>query len=137
MNYFSIERDVEVEKAGGFFCQACLVSHPASEQSPDYRYCLGCFQVLSKEAEMLSSHTKPDWIPSPNAKAHREVLVRTEVVCNKTPSGTGGRPQKDIPVELILKLSKEGLGVREIFRQLKGQKVTAMDVSRVVSGQRS
>ena len=53
--YFDSKRDRAIIEAGGFFCLGCLMGKPASEQSPDPRYCPGCFKFLSKEAEMLTS----------------------------------------------------------------------------------
>ena len=44
--YFDIKRDRAIIKASGFFCQTCLVGKPASEQSPDKRYCQGCYDFL-------------------------------------------------------------------------------------------
>ena len=59
-NYFDIKGDLEVINASGFFCHACVVGKPAEEQSPDPRYCFGCYELLLKEAGL-----KPDnihWI---------------------------------------------------------------------------
>jgi len=62
--YFDIKRDIELEKAGGFWCDACLVTKPATEQSPDCRYCQGCFGLLLKEAVLLRpQQRRPEWLP--------------------------------------------------------------------------
>ena len=61
--YFDIKRDIEIEKAGGFFCEACLVGRPLDDQSPDPRYCLGCFDFLLKEVETDSRQGKRTWYP--------------------------------------------------------------------------
>lgn len=55
----------EGEKASAFFCHACLEDKPASEASPDPRYCQGCNDFLLKEAEMLPGGKCPAWIPKP------------------------------------------------------------------------
>ncbi len=60
--YFSIDRDIEIEKAGGFFCHACVVGKTASEQSSDPRYCQSCYKVLKVEAEMQRTK-RAAWIP--------------------------------------------------------------------------
>lgn len=62
-NYFDIKRDPEIEKAGGFFCEGCLVGKPAVEQSPDPRYCQGCYDFLLDEATLLPAGKRPKWVP--------------------------------------------------------------------------
>ena len=62
-NYFDIKRDIEIERKGGFFCQACIVGKPAKEISPDPRYCLGCYELLVKEAEKDTSRRVAEWKP--------------------------------------------------------------------------
>lgn len=63
---FNIQKDHAVIDAGGFWCKACCVGRPAAEQSPDLRYCQGCYDILKREAETLvaagDSH-RPGWIP--------------------------------------------------------------------------
>jgi hypothetical protein len=47
---FNSDRDKEVIDAGGFFCQACSVGKPASEKSPDLKYCQDCcYGVIEDE----------------------------------------------------------------------------------------
>ncbi len=65
VEYFSIKQDREIINAGGFFCHACLASKPATEASPDPRYCQVCYDFLTKEAEMLPENKHPKWIPKP------------------------------------------------------------------------
>lgn len=50
---FDIKKDNAVIAAGGFWCNACCVGRPAAEQSPDLRYCRGCYDILKKEAVTL------------------------------------------------------------------------------------
>jgi hypothetical protein len=50
-----------------------------------------------------------------------------------TPRKTIGRPRKDIDTKTIEKLAADGLGIRQIARQVKTSTAT---VSRIVSGQR-
>jgi len=61
--YFSTLLEKETEQAGGFFCQACLVSKPIIEQSDDPRYCHSCFKFLLDEAELVPKTKRPGWIP--------------------------------------------------------------------------
>ena len=97
--YFSIERDNEIANNGGFFCQACLVGKPLDDISPDPRYCLGCYEVLSAEAKMLSG-IKRKWVPqAPSAKIGRkkEVKVETGVGAIKPIMSTIKHKEKNPP----------------------------------------
>ena len=68
--YFSIKRDMETVRAGGFFCQGCLVGKPLDDQSSDPRYCLSCYEFLLDEAVLLSPNRgKPSWVPVPKIVA--------------------------------------------------------------------
>jgi len=75
------------------------------------------------------------------AENHKEVLTRTKSENNRALQNLarppvlslGGRPRKNVPVDRIKELSKEGMGVRDISRKLK---ITPSMVSRVLSGQR-
>ena len=58
---FDIKRDIEIEQAGGFFCHACLVSKPAGEQSPNPRYCQGCYADLKTENTVVNDLPKDYW----------------------------------------------------------------------------
>jgi hypothetical protein len=48
-----------------FFCKACLVDKPLTEQSRDPRYCLDCFGFLVEEAARLANGSRPAWVPRP------------------------------------------------------------------------
>ena len=61
--YFDTKRDIEIINVGGFFCEACVVGKPVVEQSPDPRYCQGCYDFLKAEAEMLPATKRPAWRP--------------------------------------------------------------------------
>lgn len=61
--YFSSDRDRTIIEARGFFCKACLVGKLASEQSPDPRYCQGCYEFLSAEVKLLGRGKKPSRVP--------------------------------------------------------------------------
>lgn len=71
MMKFDIVRDLEIVNAGGFFCKACCVGKPTTEQSPDPRYCQGCYDYLLKEAEYLSAGKKPGWVPRQDAASRQ------------------------------------------------------------------
>lgn len=55
---FNIKRDMVIAKAGGFFCQACLVGKPGSEQSPDGRYCRSCYNFLQQDGKKAVEPSK-------------------------------------------------------------------------------
>lgn len=147
---------------GKFRCQACLDCKPMSDLSEkDARYCTFCQPIIEYEYSLLSSgsHSKryqpiPLGANSTQKEAppvymdtgkDKEVLLHTKLENTRAyqnPTQTpiinlGGRPRKDIPIDLIHKLSKQGLGVREIVRKLKEYKLSAMSVSRVLSGERN
>jgi hypothetical protein len=168
VGYFDIRKDIEICNNGGFFCQACLVGRPSSEQSPDPQYCQSCYGFLLNEASLLPSSQKPAWKPVLNLKDTaykpflegekplpiqtplqntKEVLVhskseQTQAYQNLTQGrpkpSVGGRPRKDIPVDLIHRLSEEGLSISKIVSELRarGQIISAMTVSRTLSGER-
>lgn len=142
-----------------FMCQACLDYKDLSELSPkDARYCTFCQPIVEYEYSISSRNTyeptppqkptetaKTVETPNPMDAGVEEVLLHTNLKNTRAyqnPTQTpiinlGGRPRKDIPVDLIYRLSKQGLGVREIVRELKEYKVSAMTVSRVLSGERT
>lgn len=47
-----------VNEKGSFWCHACLEDRPATERSPDPRYCRQCHDFLVKEVELLPSSRK-------------------------------------------------------------------------------
>ena len=114
--YFSATRDRKVIDGGGFFCLACLVGKLASEQSPDPRYCLNCYEVLVKEAELAPAKIKRTWQPVPGRV---EALQDKEEVVTK-PTTKGIAPVKDIQ-EVLLQKNKGGRP-----RKLEGESVTRM-----------
>lgn len=158
-NYFNIKRDIEIEKAGGFFCGACLVGKPATEQSSDPRYCLGCYDFLLKEAEMLPAKSgRPEWIP----KA-REISKEVAGVAEHTPQIMStvaskkievdiikpsvaaravlkrGPKHKALPQELVKQWAGEGIGSKGIASKLNnelGIKVSYKTIQRSLSGER-
>ncbi len=158
-NYFSIKRDLEIEGDGGFWCEACIIGKPQTEASPDPRYCQGCFEVLSEEAKLDKSWARSGWKPiiSPSDNAvdskiegekpttypdgQAEVLTRTNILQNRALQNPtrnprinlGGRPRKEAPIKDIMRLSKQGLGVRGVARELN---LSPSMVSRVLSGKR-
>jgi len=67
--YFDIKRDNQLIAAGShFWCETCLIAKPLAEQSPDPRYCRGCYDFLSKEAE-LEGRRAGDWRPQKGKRA--------------------------------------------------------------------
>lgn len=70
--YFDIKRDNLIIKAGGFFCSACLVGRPASEQSADNRYCQNCYEFLLAETKLLENKRSPSWLPKTTTNKLKE-----------------------------------------------------------------
>jgi len=158
--YFDTKRDIEIEKAGGFWCHTCLVSHPATEQSPDPRYCQGCYEFLLKEAEMLSPGKYPKWIPKPQKALKKQYQVsqhgdrimstldgkKFEVdiidprdAMSKRPRGKKGPKHRQLPEDLIMRLAGEGIGSKTIAARLKsehGVTVSYKTIQRILSGER-
>jgi hypothetical protein len=153
--YFDIKRDIEIEKVGGFWCHACLVSHPAIEQSPDPRYCQGCYQFLLAEAELDKSRRGCEWKPVRPQKSNAQIpqvvrRIMSTVAGEKsevdviTPSGAvkrmrrrGPKP-KDLPEKLITQWASKGMGSKSITARLKdeGIEVSYKTIQRVLSGER-
>ena len=161
MKYFSSKRDIDIVNSGGFFCEACLIGKPKHEQSPDYRYCQSCYDVLLKEADCLSNAKRPKWIPKPQVDemtGKKVIPVPLDVVLNmatvkdkKTevaiitpvtpirPSGKRGPKHKALPIKLIAQWASEGMGYKRIATRLKdehGIEVGFRTVARVVKGER-
>ena len=108
---FDIKQDTYLVNACGFFCLACLIAMPVNEQSPDSRYCQGCYQFLRAEAELLPvKHKKPGWAP---LSKHRQALPAVEKPVSKiadkgvAPVGImkqrRGRPKKEGEISRITK----------------------------------
>ena len=138
----------------GFFCHACLIDKPASEASPDPRYCQWCYDFLLKETEMLPKNKRPRWIPKPqqtpqehqnrdkkpypipqgvvlNMSTLDSEKSEVDIIQPPTPSRTimriptkRGRKKLTLPVETILELSKQGLGSKAIATSLRKQGIT-------------
>ena len=159
---FDVKQDMAIIKAGGFFCQACLVGKPASEQSPDERYCQGCYEFLVVEAKMLviTRRKRPEWVPIKTlCKSTKEVAqvsdymrknmatvedekskvaMITPSVAPTKASKRGPKP-KALPVELITQWASEGIGYKRIAARLKVEcdiEVGFRTVARVVKGER-
>jgi hypothetical protein len=159
--YFDVKRDIEIEKSGGFWCHACLVSHPATEQSPDPRYCEGCYEFLLKEAEMLPASKCPAWIPKPQKPekaGEKQYQVSEDVVSIMStlegkkfevdiihpPGATRavvkrGPKHRQLPEDLIRQLASEGMGSKVIAARLKAEHgiiVSYKTIQRILSGER-
>jgi hypothetical protein len=159
--YFDIKRDIEIEKAGGFWCHACLTGKSASEASPDSRYCQGCYAFLLKEAEMLPASKRPAWIPKPQKpekageKQYQVSRVGDEIMSTleskkfevdiiHPPGATRavvkrGPKHRQLPEDLIRQLANEGMGSKVIAARLKAEHdiiVSYKTIQRVLSGER-
>jgi len=165
-DYFDVKQDIQIINAGGFICQACLVGKPAAEQSPDSRYCQGCYEFLLGEAKMLTDRHHHDWIPmipekAPEANkiAKQSVVVvgegsqimstlndkKSEVdiiqpSVAKVTRGKRGPKQQALPQELITQWASEGMGSKAIATKLRKKQditVSYKTIQRVLSGERA
>jgi len=152
------------KRSGSFFCHACVVDKPVSEQSPDSRYCQGCYDFLLKEAEILSPGKHPKWVPRAQSKkdstgknsGQKVIQVSQDVVLNmstlngkksevdiiqppvaKVTRGKRGPKHKALPQELIVQWAGAGMGSKAITSKLKselGIKVSYKTIQRLLSG---
>jgi hypothetical protein len=163
--YFDIKRDIEVIKAGGFFCEACLVGKTVPEASPDPRYCQGCYEFLLKEAELLPNNKRPKWIPKTQPQnttiqatkakitGKEQYHVSEDVVLNMSTSkgkkstvdiirprvGKRGPKKIELPEGRIKEMSKAGMGSKAITGRLKSEfniHVSYKTIQRLLSGER-
>ena len=155
---FSIKRDQQIIKAGGFLCVACLVGKPATKQSPDPRYCLDCHKSLLKEAALLSG--QPEWCPRATTgkissekpvkvSQHTDLIKSTletkkitvDIIPPQTPKLTRGKrgpKHRELPQDFIRQLATEGMGSKAIASQLRDEGITISykTVQRILSGER-
>ena len=106
-------------------------------------YLEGDSAVVTGRVTRLKTH-KPVVPKEMYLDKEKEVLVRTNSkeshvspnLPRKIIPNLGGRPKKDIPVDLIHKLRNQGLSVTEIMEKLKaqGQIVSRSSISRVLLG---
>lgn len=154
-------KGLALENAGDFFCKACLGVKTVDERSPDPRYCQGCYDFLTKEAELLPGSKRPAWIPKPQ-KPEKEsnkqyqvadvgsgilsTLESPKIEVDKIkpsvepePVSQKGRKKPVLPVGDIGQLSFEGMGAKAIAPQLRKRnaKVSHKTAQRVLSGERT
>ena len=157
---FSVEQDKEIIKDGGFFCNACLVGKPAIEQSPDPRYCQGCYDFLLKEAELLGGNSRPGWIPKNTRKSienypekvikvarhanlnmstSADQKIKVDIISPRDATRKRGPKPKSLPENFILDLAQQGLGSKAITSRLKkdqGVTVSYKTIQRLLACQR-
>lgn len=129
----------------------------------DIRYCLDCQPIIEEDYRLRASGKGTRYKPIPATKSkikgvlsgdiqmpirkQKEVLLPTKnatdqiyqnLTENRPIPNVGGRPRKDVPTMVIKKLSGKGMGIKQIAKELKarGYKISAMTVSRVLSGER-
>jgi hypothetical protein len=156
--HFDSRRDREIIEVSGFFCQACAVGKPASEQSPDPRYCQGCYEFLLKEAELLTGTKRPKWIPKPQTAPKKQYPISVDgASIMSTVEGKKfevdiiqpsvairavvkrGPKHRQLPEDLIRQLASEGMGSKVIAARLKaeyGVIVSYKTIQRILSGER-
>ena len=146
MTYFSAKRDAEVINAGGVFCLACVVAKSLNDQSPDDRYCQGCYDFLLAEADRLPAGKRPRWVPRAEGRKPQVVgatqstaeAIQADISeCNTQQSvvGQGVADSKDDVTALmqtVYNLADQGMSSRKIAAVLaeNGVKVSHMTVSR-------
>ena len=133
--YFDIRRDLTYPE----FCQVCLVGKAEAEMSSNKGLCIECQSSIT-EGDALTrydSHSTGNTgcNKTEDGENHTD---ESQKVLLRTKQNLTGRPKRDVPVGLIRKLSNQRMGVRAIVRELKaqGQTISAMTVSRVLSGER-
>ena len=130
-----------------FFCQACLTDKTEVEKSPDDRYCQDCYELLLREAEMLTSHQRADWRPkittatlelkakaaaptpqvgggimSTLADKKSEVDIITPADASRTMArGKRGPKHKPLPEDLIMQWASKGMSSKAIAARLKSE----------------
>ncbi len=148
--YFSAKRDREIINNGGFPCRACLVGKLPSQQSPDPRYCQGCYDLLLKEAEMDTNRHRCDWKPiRPDDKPEIELQKHAHVVQGVRTNmstleseiitvdiiqppvairavNTRGPKHKPLPLKLIKQWADEGKGSKAIATCLRKQGIKCL-----------
>lgn len=138
---FDAKRDRVIVAAGGFFCRACLVARPATERSLDKRYCQGCYEFLTAEAELDNGRGRPSWAPVMPQDATPANNSHVEPVTQKhTLSSSGEKPvtaqdaTSDTLDAEIRRLAGAGLSSRKIAEAL-GNKVSYRTVARRLQGE--
>ena len=152
---FDIAKDCAVVAQGGFFCRACLTGKPAREQSPDPRYCQGCFVFLADEAALLPPGKGGRWIPrgcrqvdpgpgprmpSTARNTSEDTVAETDIGAAPLPAPVAilqrGRRALELPVDEIRVLVGQGVSLREISRLLeqRGIVVSPATLSRRLQG---
>ena len=141
--YFSIRRDNEITRTGGFMCYGCLLGKQTDEQSSDPRYCQICYDVLLNEAELLDPRSHPKWVPrnAPDAKIGRGKLnnVSQDSVSNMSTLEKRGPKRRELPEDLIRQMQSKEMGSKAIATMLhteRGLKVSYKTIQRVLSGER-
>ena len=136
-----------------FFCHACLDDKPATEASPDPRYCQWCYDFLLKEAEILGPGKCSKWVPRATQTPVVEPVQPASGAGHNntgTPIGSGimstvkannkrGPKHKALPVELIVQWAGQGMGSKTIASKLNselGINVSYKTIQRTLAGER-
>lgn len=153
---------IEADKQFPCFCEACLRDKTEEQMSQkDIRYCVDCQPIIEEEYRLQSPGKRTRYKPIPATKIkgglsphiHLPITKQKEVLLpiknatdqiyqnpteNRPIPNVGGRPRKDVPTVLIKELSVKDMGIKQIVKELKaqGHKISAMTVSRVLSGER-
>jgi len=132
---FDIKRDNAIIEAGGFWCSACLSGKPVGEQSPDQRYCQGCYDFLLNEAE-LEGRRAGDWRPTKGKRVSEPSASIVLAIGNSVSSGNAGcdtvayeglygtQGVTDLVTDRLRLLASQGMSCRAIERELLKDNVT-------------
>ncbi len=121
--------DAERDRNYGFFCTACLIGLPEDERSPDDgRYCRRCEQTMAEDRQERQRALRSPQVAPLEAQDEVRVVLRSETLENendkavpkrrirrtadKVAAPVCGRPQKNLPGQLMLSLGAAG-SVRE------------------------
>ena len=160
MPYFNSEHDTHIVNSGGFFCYACLVGKPSKEQSSDYRYCVRCYKFLFVEMERDARRRNTDWYhnntddnKASQVEVAQGVAQRRNMSTSENrettvdiiqpqdgvkPRGRRRPKHRELPEDLVMQLSNEGMGSKAISTKLKeqGTEVSYKTIQRVLLGER-
>lgn len=148
MLYFSIQKDNEIVKAGGFFCRACSVGKPIKEESKDHKgYCNFCSGILEKENYFSRKNIKEEkqvkkveaeefiqgkqGYTIENHDGHYSVITPEGKKITK--AGNFPQPQETSPVPTIAPPKKKGRSTFPVKDLKTGQVYPGMEAAKVAN----
>ena len=144
MGYFNIKQDIEIERAGGFFCESCIACYPLEKQSPDPRYCQQCYNIFKEEREPINLIAEkpveemppkrleaPQEKPEPVTKRKPIPNPMVKKITEKSDTVKGG--EKKAIFDKVKRLTLQGKSSRAIAAILEkdGKTISHMTISRM------